>query len=124
MPKEYPRTRRVAEQIRRDLADLIQFEVKDPGVRFVTLTGLEVTPDYAHARVYYTTLAGFEAGAGIDSALKRASGFLRSQLGHRLKLRVIPELHFIYDTSVERGVHLAKLIDQAVGTTATAPPEQ
>lgn len=112
MPKDFARTDRVAEQIQRELAELIRLEVKDPRVRMVTLTSVEVTADYSHAKVFYTTLQGSEAK--IQQGLERASGFLRSQLAHAMKLRVIPQLHFIYDTSIERGAHLSQLIDQAV----------
>ena len=112
MPKDFARTDRVAEQIQGELAELIRLEVKDPRVRMVTLTAVEVTPDYAHAKVFYTTLQGSETR--IQQGLERASGFLRSQLAHAMKLRVIRQLHFVYDTSIERGAHLSQLIDQAV----------
>lgn len=114
MPKDFARTDRVAEQIQRELAELIRLEVKDPRVRMVTLTAVEVTADYSHAKVYYTTLDG--ANSKVQQGLERASGFLRSQLAHAMKLRVIPQLHFVYDISVERGAHLSQLIDQAVAS--------
>lgn len=114
MPKDFARTDRVAEQIQRELAELIRLEVKDPRVRMVTLTAVEVTADYSHAKVYYTTLNG--ADNKVQQGLERASGFLRSQLAHAMKLRVIPQLHFVYDTSVERGARLSQLIDQAVAS--------
>lgn len=114
MPKDYARTDRVAEQIQRELAELIRLEVKDPRVRLVTLTGVEVTSDYAHAKVYYTTLEG--GHAKVQQGLEHASGFLRKQIAHAMKLRVIPQLHFIFDASVERGARLSQLIDQAVAS--------
>ncbi len=114
MPKDFSRTDRVAEQIKRELAELIRLEVKDPRVRMITLTAVEVTSDYAHAKVYYTALEG-DARA-VQQGLERASGFLRSQVAHAMKLRVTPQLHFIYDASVERGTHLSQLIDQAVAS--------
>lgn len=114
MPKEFSRGQRVAEQIKRELADLIQVEVKDPRVGHVTLTDVEVTPDYAHAKVYFTTLAGADALPGIEAGLRRASGFLRRELGHRIRLHTLPDLRFIYDASVERGSRLSQLIDEAV----------
>jgi ribosome-binding factor A len=110
--KGYARTDRVAEQIQRELADLLRLEVKDPRVRMVTLTGVEVTRDYGHAKVFYTTLEG--ASDKTQQGLEHASGFLRSQLAHIMKLRITPQLHFVYDESVERGTHLSRLIDQAV----------
>ena len=114
MPKDYARTDRIAEQIQRELAQLIRLEVKDPRVRMVTITGVEVTRDYSHAKVFYTTLDG--ANKSLQEGLERAAGFLRSQLAHAMKLRVIPQLHFVFDTSVERGSHLSQLIDRAVAS--------
>lgn len=114
MPKDYARTDRVAEQIQRELAELVRLEVKDPRVRMITLTGVEVTRDYGHAKVFYTTLEG--ASGTVQQGLERASGFLRSQLAHIMKLRVTPQLHFVYDESVERGMHLSQLIEQAVAS--------
>jgi ribosome-binding factor A len=114
MPRDFSRTDRVAEQIKRELAELIRLEVKDPRVRMVTLTAVEVTSDYAHAKVYFTALEGDTKA--VQQGLERASGFLRRQIAHAMKLRVTPQLHFIYDTSVERGTHLSQLIDQAVAS--------
>ncbi|MHB1291821.1 MAG: 30S ribosome-binding factor RbfA [Sulfuricella sp.] len=116
MGKAFLRTGRVAEQIQRELADLIQMEVKDPRVGLVTLTGVEVTQDYAHAKVYFTTMKSAEQAAKAQAGLEHAAGFLRSQLAHRMKLRIMPQLHFIYDTSVENGVRLSQLIDEAVAS--------
>ncbi len=114
MPKDYSRTLRVADQIQRELADLIQHEIKDPRVGQVNITGVEVTRDYSHAKVFYTTLASKEENFLVENGLEHAKGFLRSNLSHRMKLRITPQLHFIYDESVERGVRLSKLIDEAV----------
>jgi ribosome-binding factor A len=116
MGKAFLRTGRVAEQIQRELADLIQMEVKDPRVGLVTLTGVEVTQDYAHAKVYFTTMKSAEQATKAQAGLEHAAGFLRSQLAHRMKLRIMPQLHFIYDTSVEHGVRLSQLIDEAVAS--------
>lgn len=114
MPKDYARTDRVAEQIQRELAELVRLEVKDPRVRMITLTGVEVTRDYGHAKVFYTTLKG--TSDTVQQGLEHASGFLRSQLAHIMKLRITPQLHFVYDESIERGVHLSQLIEQAVAS--------
>jgi len=116
MGKAFLRTGRVAEQIQRELADLVQMEVKDPRVGLVTLTGVEVTQDYAHAKVYFTTMKSAEQAPKAQAGLEHAAGFLRSQLAHRMKLRIMPQLHFIYDTSVENGVRLSQLIDEAVAS--------
>jgi ribosome-binding factor A len=114
MPKDYARTERVAEQLQRELAELIRLEVKDPRVNMVTLTGVEVARDYSHAKVFYTSLNG--QGADVQKGLERASGFLRSQVAKRMKLRVTPQLSFVFDASVERGAHLSQLIDQAISS--------
>jgi ribosome-binding factor A len=114
MPKDYSRPRRVAEQIQRELAELISYEVKDPRVGMLTLTGVDVTPDYAHAKVYFTLLGSAEQVSKAMTGLERASGFLRSQLAHRMKLRITPQLHFVHDTSVANGAHLSQLIDAAL----------
>jgi ribosome-binding factor A len=121
MPKDFARTDRVAEQIQRELAEMIRLEVKDPRVRMVTLTAVEVTADYSHAKVYYTALEG--ESRQLQQGLERASGFLRSQLAHAMKLRVIPQLHFAYDTSVERGARLSQLIDDAIASDRNFPDE-
>lgn len=121
MAKDYARTERVAEQMQRELAELVRLEVKDPRVRMVTLTGVEVARDYSHAKVFYTTLEG--ENSKVQQGLERASGFLRSQLAHAMKLRVIPQLHFVYDASVERGARLSKLIDEAVAADEKLPKD-
>jgi ribosome-binding factor A len=114
MPKDYSRSLRIADQIQRELADLIRNELKDPRVGMLTLTAVEVSHDYAHAKVFYTTLRNESDNFLISNGLEHAAGFLRSQLSHRLKLRVVPQLHFVYDNSIERGVRLSQLIDEAV----------
>ena len=114
MPKDYARTDRVAEQIQRELAELVRLEVKDPRVRMVTLTGVEVARDYSHAKVFFTTLDG--SHKEVQKGLEHASGFLRSQVAHRMKLRITPQLQFVFDASVERGAHLSQLIDQAIAS--------
>lgn len=127
MPRDHPRSRRVAEQIQRELADLIRLEVKDPRVGMITLTEVEVSRDLSHAKVYFTLLGDAERLAETEDGLARAAGFLRSELSHRLQLRTVPELHFAHDASVERGMRLSQLIDRAVAADssmaaqATAP---
>ncbi len=123
MPKDASRPRRVAEQIQRELAELIQLEVKDPRVGMVTLTGVEVSADYAHAKVFFSLLGD---QARVNEALKglnSAAGFLRSQVAHRMKLRVMPMLHFIHDISLEQGARLDKLIADAVADDARHPSD-
>lgn len=114
MPKGYSRTDRIAEQIQRELAQLLRLELKDPRVGMITLTSVEVTRDYSHAKVFYTTFGG--KNNAVQEGLEHASGYLRSQLAHAMKLRIMPQLHFIYDPSIERGANLSRLIDQAVAS--------
>ena len=117
MPRDFPRSRRIADQIQRELADIIRVELKDPRVpELVTITGVEVSPDQSHAKVFFTVLGDERKIDDATAGLKRAGGFLRTQLGHRMKLRIVPQLDFKYDTSVERGVRLSHLIDEAVAT--------
>ncbi len=108
------RLRRVADQIQRELAEILRTELKDPRVGMVTLTGVEVSPDFAHAKVFFTTLAGESERAEVMAGLKRAAGFVRAKLGARIKVHNTPELHFMFDASVEEGMRLSKLIDDAV----------
>ncbi|GAB1393647.1 30S ribosome-binding factor RbfA [Rhodocyclaceae bacterium] len=116
-PHGFSRGERVAEQIRRDLAELLR-QVKDPRVAhllpLVTVTDIELTPDYAHAKVFYTSLAEASRADDIARGLAKAAGFLRRELGRRLHIHQIPELHFVFDASVERGSHLSQLIEAAV----------
>jgi ribosome-binding factor A len=117
-----PRRARIAEQIQRELAELIRLEVRDPRVgSMVTLTGVEVSGDQSHAKVFFTVLGPESAARDAQEGLQRAAGFLRSGIAHRLSTRSVPELHFTFDESVERGVRLSRLIDEAVAPPP-APP--
>ncbi len=118
----FSRSDRISEQIRRDLAALIQTEVKDPRVGMVSLTAVELTPDYAHAKVFFTTLNAAHL-AEIEKGLKRAAGFLRRELGKRIRIHTLPELHFIYDASIERAAGLTDLIHQAVAISDQTPED-
>lgn len=108
------RARRVGEQLQRELAGLIQRELSDPRVQWVTVSAVKVARDFAHAKVYVTVLNEKERLEPALQALEHASGFLRHELGRRMRMRIIPQLHFVYDESVERGTRLSKLIDDAV----------
>ncbi len=112
MPSDFPRSRRVAEQIRQELADILWREVKDPRVKGVTINAVEVTSDLEHAKVWFTVMTGDHQV--VAKALQHSVGFLRRELAHRMRLRMVPSLNFHYDESVERGAHLSQLIDQAV----------
>jgi ribosome-binding factor A len=114
MPREYPRARRVEEQLKRLLADLIRREVKDPRVGLITITSAEVSRDLTHAKVYFTPFAGIGDATAALEALRHASGFLRHQVRNLMRLRVAPEIDFQIDDSVERGARLSTLIQEAV----------
>lgn len=107
------RTRRIADLVQRELAQIVREEMQDPRVRRVTFTDVDVSPDLAHANVFYTLLGDAAEASDCERALVRAAGFLRAELSHRTKLRHAPQLHFVYDPSVERGVRLSRLIDEA-----------
>jgi ribosome-binding factor A len=101
---------RVGEQIRIELSELIARNVHDPGVGFVTLTRVAVTPDLQQARVYYTSLGDEQAQQETAKALKRATPFLRRHIGSRIRLRRVPELTFFYDESIARGDRIEQIL--------------
>ena len=105
---------RVADQIQRDLAELIARELKDPRVGMVTINAVEVTPDYAHAKVFFSLLTGNpdETLAGLNTA----AGFLRSGLFKRLHIHTVPTLHFVFDRTTERAADMNALISKAVAS--------
>jgi len=119
----FSRQERVAEQIRRELAALIDGELKDPRIGMISITGVEMTPDYAHAKVFFSTLAGREHVDGVLSGLASAAGFLRRELGRRIRIHTTPQLHFLFDPSLERGAELTKLIEEAVTISQDAEAE-
>ena len=100
----------MGEQVRRELADILRRDVRDPRVAGVSLTDVEVSPDYAHAVVFFSCLDAAQVPVATEG-LGRAAGFLRSQLAQRIKLYATPELRFVYDVSIERGDRLSRLID-------------
>lgn len=122
MKKSFQRSDRVAEQIRRDLADLIRSELKDPRVGMISLTEVQLTPDYAHAKVFFTTLKS-EDLPEIERGLKRSAGFLRRELGRRIHIHTLPELHFVYDNSLEYGATMSVLIDKAAALSDLTPED-
>ena len=110
MKKGQGRPQKLGDLIQRELSELLQRELRDPRVGMITLTGVDVSPDLSHARVYFTMFEK-EKLADTLAGLKRSAGFLRSQLARRIKLYTTPELRFVYDESVERGERLSRLID-------------
>ncbi len=120
MAKEYSRSHRVAEQMQRELADLLMFEVKDPRIGMVTITAVEVTGDMAHAKIFYSAPQAKPNNANhaktlqnIQAGLEKSAGFLRTQVAKRMLLRTVPMLHFVYDESIDIGIKMAQLIDAA-----------
>lgn len=108
----YARQDRVQEQIMRELAELTRTGLKDPRAGFITINEVQLTRDYSHATVYYTVLNPETRDITIE-VLENARGHLRSELAKRIKVFKTPELHFEYDESLERGMNLTSLIDQA-----------
>lgn len=106
------RPERVGDQLRSELSELLSRHVHDPGVGFVTLTRVRVSPDLQLARVYYTSLGSDAARRDTERALKRAVPFLRHELGRRLRLRRVPELQFLFDKSIEGQARIEQLIEE------------
>lgn len=123
MPKEFSRSRRVGEQLQRELAKLLQFEVKDPRVAGVTVQAVQPSRDLAVAKVFYTVM-GEKDLAEVQQGLEKSAGFLRHELGQRLILRHVPSLVFKYDDSVVRGATLSQLIDEAVSSDRARHDEE
>lgn len=109
------RSHRVADQIQRDVAELVR-ELKDPRVGMVTVNAVEVSPDYAHAKVYFSLLVGNPEEC--ETALNEAAGWLRNSLFKRLQIHTVPTLHFQFDRTTERAADLNALIHQANATRA------
>ena len=112
LKKGQGRPQRLGDLIQREVAELIRLEVRDPRVGMITITSVDVSPDLSHAKVFFTVLQK-EHLEDASAGLRRAAGFLRSQLAKRIKLYTTPELRFAYDESVERGDRLSRLIDSA-----------
>ncbi len=115
MPKDFSRTRRIGLQIQRDLADLIRGQIKDPRVGLISVNAVKVTRDLSHAKVYITTLDDQHRELTLE-ILNKAAGFLRHELGQLMTIRIIPQLHFFYDDSIEQGSRLTSLIEEAISS--------
>jgi ribosome-binding factor A len=119
---------RVADQIQRDLAEIIAYELKDPRVGMITISEVQLTPDYAHAKVFFTMLKDDKDSIrNTVEGLSKAAGFIRNLLGKRLHIHTLPQLHFVHDMSTSRGMEMSLLIDQANATRAAdddAEPQQ
>lgn len=114
MPREYSRNQRLATEVLRSLSQLLRFETKDPRLQNVSLTGVDLSRDLSVARVFFSLLDPDEPVAPVEEGLKKASGFLRSKLGHELQIRHVPELRFKHDDSAEESVRISQLIHSAL----------
>ncbi len=123
MAKEYGRTERVADHLKRELAELLQFKVRDPRVGMASITDIEVSKDLSRARVYCTVLGKNDEEQARKSlqALNKAAGFMRSQLSKDSAMRTVPQLRFYFDSSVGRGVYMEDLIKRAVAADKECP---
>jgi len=114
MAKEFSRSERVADQIQRELAQVIQRDMQDPRLNLLSVSAVEVTRDLAYATVFVSSLTDKHSHKEILQVLHKANGFLRRELGKAMRLRIVPELKFKYDESLEKGMSMAKLINDAV----------
>ncbi|RUO47774.1 30S ribosome-binding factor RbfA [Pseudidiomarina aquimaris] len=115
MAKDYSRTERVGQQYQREIALILQREIKDPRVSMVTVSAVEVSRDLAYAKVYVTFLQDDDQQVkqGLK-VLNEASGFVRSLLGKRVRARITPELRFVHDPSLNEGIRMSRLVDDAI----------
>jgi ribosome-binding factor A len=114
MPRDFSRTRRVGEQLQRELAALIHDEIDDPRLGMVSVSAVRVSRDMAHAKVFFSTLGETAEADASLRVLQGASAYLRKLLGQRLRMRHVPQLHFEQDHSLEEGARLSALIDAAL----------
>ncbi len=118
MPKDFSRTRRVGEQLRRDLAPLFRDEIDDPRMAMVSITTVQVSRDLAHAKVFVTYIGDAADRVGVVEQLNQAAGRMRQIIGRHMRIRTVPKLHFQYDDTIERGAQLTALINAAVAHDA------
>ncbi len=116
MAREFSRTDRVGSQMQRELAQLVRDELHDPRLGMITIQAVKVVRDFSHAKVYFTFIGGEMGVAETTKVLKDTAPFFRHELGHRLNIRTLPQLHFVYDESIEKGANLSALIDLAVAS--------
>lgn len=114
MPREFSRNQRLSNQVLRSLSELLRFETKDPRLKFVSLTSVDLSRDLSVAKVYFSLLDPNESVEPAADGLRRAAGFLRGKLAQAVKIRHVPELRFVHDDSAEQAVRMATLIDGAL----------
>ncbi len=123
MPREFSRGQKVGDLIQRELAGLIQREVKDPRIGMVTINEANVSRDLAFADIYFTVLPA-EDVTSVEEALNQAAGFLRSQLAKVLNTRTTPKLRFHYDATIENGARISRAIDAAIASDTSDSPQE
>jgi len=104
------RPNRLSETLKEEISQLILVELKDPRIGFVTVTSVDVANDLAHAKVYVSVLGSADEGKASLDTLNRAAGFIRTEIGKRIRLRHVPAIVFVYDPSIQHGAHIAKLL--------------
>jgi ribosome-binding factor A len=117
------RPNRLAETLKEEVSQLIRVELKDPRIGFVTVTSVEVAGDLAHAKVYVSVLGTEDEGKTSLDVLNRAAGFVRCEIGKRVRLRHVPAIVFVYDPSIEHGAHIAKLLRDVGASEDTVKDE-
>lgn len=113
MPREFSRSDRMAEQLRRELAEIIQDEIKDPRVGFLSFTEVRMSRDLSHAVIYCSVLNSEQLEESIE-ILNSAAGFIRKSIGRRIRARIVPTLRFVADESIMRGAAMDELISEAI----------
>lgn len=113
MPREFSRSQRMAEQLRRELAEIIQDEIKDPRVGFISFTEVRMSRDLSHAVIYCSVLNSEQLEESIE-ILNSAAGFIRKSIGRRIRARIVPTLKFVADESIIRGAAMDELISKAI----------
>ena len=115
---------RISEEVKREISDIIQRELKDPRLDLVSIVNVDVAGDLKTAKVYVSSLKGAEATASSVEGLRSAAGFIRSELSRRLKTRTVPELTFIADDSIEHGIRISKILSEVSTGNDTAKVEE
>ena len=113
MPREFSRSQRMAEQLRRELAEIVQDEIKDPRLGFISFTEVRMSRDLSHAVIYCSVLNSEQLNESIE-ILNSAAGFIRKSIGRRIRARIVPTLKFVADESVIRGAAMDELISEAI----------
>lgn len=118
------RPKRLAELLKHEISELVQRHIKDPRIGFVSITDVEVSPDLRHAKVYVSVLGNERERKATVAGLRSAAGFIKRELGRRLRVKHVPEITIIYDESLERGSRILNLIESVVQENTETPDEE